>query len=113
MNRNINNNSLGRFLSGKKQDQCGNVTYRAAYVFFEKLRTLEGQKKSAARLKNEREHPTGVSFFVLLTASCIFGVSFVVLSCKMYTCVNILTFVCICLIRSFLSRRRERESMCL
>lgn len=34
---NINNNSLRQFLSGKKQDQCGNITYRAAYVFFEKL----------------------------------------------------------------------------
>ena len=58
---NINNNSMGRFLSGKGQDQCGTVTYKAAYVFFEKLRILEGQKKSAARVKNEAEHPTGFS----------------------------------------------------
>lgn len=57
----INNNSMGKFLSGKKQDQCGNVTYREAYVFFEKLRILEGKKKSAARIKNENEHPSGVS----------------------------------------------------
>lgn len=56
----INGNSMNKFLSGKKQDQCGNVTYRAAYVFFEKLRILEGKKKSAARLKNESEHPSGV-----------------------------------------------------
>lgn len=57
----INNNSMGKFLSGKKQDQCGNVTYREAYVFFEKLRILEGKKKSEARIKNENEHPSGVS----------------------------------------------------
>ncbi len=56
----INNGSMNKFLSGKKQDQCGNVTYRTAYVFFEKLRILEGKKKSAARIKNESEHPTGV-----------------------------------------------------
>ena len=59
--RNINNNSMNRFLSGKKQDQCGNVTYKAAYVFFEKLRILEGESKSAARRKNEKENPYGVS----------------------------------------------------
>ena len=58
---NINSNSLTKFLSGKKQDQCGNVTYRAAYVFFEKLRILEGKKKSPARVKNENENPAGVS----------------------------------------------------
>lgn len=56
----LNSNSLNRFLSGKKQDQCGNITYKAAYVFFEKLRILEGKKKSAARIKNEAEHPNGV-----------------------------------------------------
>ena len=52
---------MNRFLSGKKQDQCGNVTYKAAYVFFEKLRILEGESKSAARRKNEKENPYGVS----------------------------------------------------
>jgi len=57
----INNNSLTRFLSGKKQDQCATVTYKAGYVFFEKLRILEGRKKSSARLKNEQEHVTGFS----------------------------------------------------
>ena len=45
---------------------------RAAYVFFEKLRTLEGQKKSAARLKNEREHPTGVIFLCCWCVMCCF-----------------------------------------
>ena len=56
----INSNSLNKFLSGKKQDQCGNVTYRTAYVFLEKLRILEGKNKSAARLRNEVENPNGV-----------------------------------------------------
>jgi hypothetical protein len=58
---NINNNSMGRFLSGKKQDQCGNITYQSAYIFFEKLRILEGKAKSKARLKNEVANPNGVS----------------------------------------------------
>jgi hypothetical protein len=57
---NINNNSLGQFLSGKKQDQCGNITYRAAYVFFEKLRILEGKGKSTKRLTNEAVNPNEV-----------------------------------------------------
>lgn len=66
----INSNSLTRFLAGKKQDQCGSVVYRSSYVFFEKLRILEGAPKSAARKKNEAENPDGVScrvpVFVLL-----------------------------------------------
>lgn len=57
----INNNSLGKFLAGKKQDQCGNITYRTSYVFFEKKRIMEGKPKSARRLKNESEHPDGFS----------------------------------------------------
>ena len=56
---NLNSNSMSRFLAGKKQDQCANVCYKAAYVFFEKLRILEGKKKTSARLKNEAEHPSG------------------------------------------------------
>ena len=56
----INSNSLNKFLSGKRQDQCGNVTYRSAYVFFEKLRILEGKPKTASRRSNEVEHPNGV-----------------------------------------------------
>lgn len=58
---NINSNSMNRFLAGKKQDQRGNVTYKEAYVFFEKLRILEGLPKSAARVKSEAEHPNGFS----------------------------------------------------
>ena len=57
---NINNNSMARFLSGKKQDQCGNVTYRAAYIFLEKLRILEDRPKSKTRLRNEVANPSGV-----------------------------------------------------
>ena len=62
----INNNSLSKFLAGKKQNQCGNIAYRAGYVFFEKLRILEGEKKSAARKKNERENQQGVSVMCLV-----------------------------------------------
>ena len=57
----INSNSLGRFLSGKQQDQCGNVTYKKAYVFFEKLRIMEGKAKTKKRLSNEAENPRGFS----------------------------------------------------
>ena len=57
----LNSNSLSRFLAGKGQDQCASVCYKEAYVFFEKLRILEGKKKTAARLKNEAEHPSGFS----------------------------------------------------
>lgn len=55
----INSNSLNRFLRGKQQDQCGNVTYKKAYVFFEKLRLLEGEPKSSKRLSSEAENPSG------------------------------------------------------
>jgi hypothetical protein len=57
----INSNSMARFLAGKNQDQSGNVTYKAAYLFFEKLRILEGDVKSQARLQNEVAHPNGFS----------------------------------------------------
>jgi hypothetical protein len=56
----INANSLNTFLSGKKQDQCGNVAYWTAYVFLEKLRILEGERKSSTRLRNEVDYPYGV-----------------------------------------------------
>lgn len=57
----VNPNTLAKFLAGKKQDQCGNIVYRTAYVFFEKLRILEGGKKSTARKRNEERHPKGFS----------------------------------------------------
>ena len=58
---NINSGSMNTFLAGKGQDQCANVTYRESYVFFEKLRILEGQPKSTARLKNEIQQTGGFS----------------------------------------------------
>ena len=67
----INSNSLNTFLSGKRQDQCGNVTYRTAYVFFEKLRIIEGEPKSVARLSNERDHPYGVSHLTQTSIVCL------------------------------------------
>lgn len=57
-----NNNSLARFLAGKKQDQQGCIVYKLAYCFFEKLRIMEGKPKSKERLKNEQEQgPDGFS----------------------------------------------------
>jgi len=55
----VNHNSLARFLAGKKQDQQGNVVYKRAYAFFEKLRIKNGEAKSKARLKNESEQGPG------------------------------------------------------
>ena len=55
----VNHNALSRFLSAKKQDQAGNAVYPRSYGFFEKERVLEGQAKSAARRKNEKDHPEG------------------------------------------------------
>ena len=37
----------------------GNKTYKAAYLFFEKLRILEDTDKSEDRVKNETENPSG------------------------------------------------------
>ena len=57
---NMNNNSLNRFLKGQGQDQKGNCAYVNSYVFFEKMRLLEGRPKSASRLRNEEcLGPTG------------------------------------------------------
>lgn len=49
---------------GENQDQCGNVTYRRAYVFFEKKRILGGEPKTFRRLKSEKEIPMGYSLKV-------------------------------------------------
>lgn len=57
----VNSGSMNTFLASKKQDKCGNVTYKRAYEFFERLRILEGKPKSQARLKNEVEQPNGFS----------------------------------------------------
>jgi hypothetical protein len=52
---------MNPFLAGENQDQCGNITYRRAYTFFEKKRILEGEPKTARRRKNEKENPMGYS----------------------------------------------------
>ena len=55
----VNSNALAKFLSSKKQDQAGNAVYYKAYGFFEKKRIMEGEAKSAARRKNEKDQPEG------------------------------------------------------
>ncbi|KAI0662689.1 hypothetical protein C8Q70DRAFT_1051306 [Cubamyces menziesii] len=40
---------------------ASNGTYYAAYVYFEKLRILQGKKKTAKRIRNEQEYPYGFS----------------------------------------------------
>lgn len=57
--RGSNAQSLARFLTSKQQDQAANKVYRLAYIFFEKLRIMKNEPKSAARLKNESELPKG------------------------------------------------------
>eukprot|EP00899_Mesostigma_viride_P006153 jgi/Mesvir1/15539/Mv03189-RA.1 len=55
----INNNSLRRFLSyGGKDGGAGQDIYPAAYRFFEKLRIANGEEKSSARRRNERDLPS-------------------------------------------------------
>jgi hypothetical protein len=56
-----NANSLNKFLSAKKQDGRSNMTYKRAWVFFEKMRLMDGTPKSNARVKNELEQPSGFS----------------------------------------------------
>ncbi|KAF8971183.1 hypothetical protein BDZ97DRAFT_1651637 [Flammula alnicola] len=56
----INNNSYGRFMREKgKTDGATNGTYYAGYIYFEKVRILEGKKKTATRESNEIMHPYG------------------------------------------------------
>ena len=58
----INGNSLNTFLSNKGNHGCANVTYRRAYLFFERLRLHEETPKTKARLDNECEYyPVGFS----------------------------------------------------
>jgi len=56
----VNNNSYQRFMKASgPTGGAGNGTYYAAYVYFEKVRILEGKKKTAKRQRNEVEHPDG------------------------------------------------------
>ncbi|KII93199.1 hypothetical protein PLICRDRAFT_170979 [Plicaturopsis crispa FD-325 SS-3] len=56
----INNNSYSRFMKETGPDGgASNGTYKAAYIYFEKVRIAEGKKKTAKRSRNEIEHPNG------------------------------------------------------
>ena len=68
-------NSLNPFLMSKKQDKAGSIAYRRAWVFFEKKRLMEGEKKSKARVKNEAAHPDGFSLDPP-TRNCLYFVGF-------------------------------------
>ncbi|KAF8885435.1 hypothetical protein CPB85DRAFT_1337189, partial [Mucidula mucida] len=57
----INNNSYHRFmkLSGAHSG-VENGTYKAAYMYFEKVGIAEGKKKTSKRKDNEWEYPEGI-----------------------------------------------------
>ncbi|KAK0208606.1 hypothetical protein DFS33DRAFT_1380115 [Desarmillaria ectypa] len=57
----INNNLYSRFMKKKKGRTGGasNGTYYAAYVCFEKVRIVEGKKKTSTRIRHEAELPRG------------------------------------------------------
>ncbi|KAG8895480.1 hypothetical protein FRB99_000568 [Tulasnella sp. 403] len=56
----VNSNSLNQFMKQKGPNGgAGNITYRHAYVYFEKLRIFEGKKKTPTRIENEMTHPNG------------------------------------------------------
>ncbi|KAF9473398.1 hypothetical protein BDN70DRAFT_867447 [Pholiota conissans] len=56
----INSNSYNRFMKESgKNDGAANGTYYAAYIYFEKVRILENKKKTAKRLENEKQNPSG------------------------------------------------------
>jgi hypothetical protein len=52
---------LNKFLAAKQQDAAGTIAYPTMYLFFEKLRVLQGEAKSTARRLHEMESPTGFS----------------------------------------------------
>ncbi|KAI9057093.1 hypothetical protein FKP32DRAFT_1598581 [Trametes sanguinea] len=57
----INYNSYQRFMRATgPTGGAENGTYYAAYVYFEKVRIFEGKKKTAKRIRNEKEHPGGL-----------------------------------------------------
>eukprot|EP00559_Dactyliosolen_fragilissimus_P005636 CAMPEP_0184870738 /NCGR_PEP_ID=MMETSP0580-20130426/38615_1 /TAXON_ID=1118495 /ORGANISM="Dactyliosolen fragilissimus" /LENGTH=221 /DNA_ID=CAMNT_0027373003 /DNA_START=70 /DNA_END=735 /DNA_ORIENTATION=- len=55
----VNHKSLNCFLAGVKQLQSGNCTYRAGYVFFERMRIMEGVPKNPERIENEQKMAFG------------------------------------------------------
>ncbi|KAI0335410.1 hypothetical protein GY45DRAFT_1240752 [Cubamyces sp. BRFM 1775] len=59
---NINNNSYQRFMKATgPHGGASNGTYYAAYVYFEKVRILQGKKKTAKRIRSEQQNPSGSS----------------------------------------------------
>jgi len=58
---NLNGKTLNKLLASEGQEQAGNPCYKAAYIFFEKQRILDGRAKSAARLENEAKYDSGFS----------------------------------------------------
>ncbi|OBZ79413.1 hypothetical protein A0H81_00656 [Grifola frondosa] len=58
---NVNSNSYNRFMKATgPTGGASNGVYYAAYVYFEKVRIAEGKKKTAKRLRNEDEYPSGI-----------------------------------------------------
>ncbi|KIO30780.1 hypothetical protein M407DRAFT_20105 [Tulasnella calospora MUT 4182] len=57
---NVNSNSFRRFMAmDGYRSGAGNITYYAAYLYFEKRRIWEGMPKSEDRLWNEENYPEG------------------------------------------------------
>ncbi|KAH9206379.1 hypothetical protein DL95DRAFT_396987 [Leptodontidium sp. 2 PMI_412] len=55
--------TLDTFLAAKKMmGGAESPVYPAAYIFFEKKRIWEGRKKTAGRLKVEKDRPNGLAF---------------------------------------------------
>ncbi|EMD41770.1 hypothetical protein CERSUDRAFT_90346 [Gelatoporia subvermispora B] len=58
---NVNSNSYQRFMKATgPTGGASNGTYYCAYVYFEKVRIMEGKKKTAKRIRNEQEWPNGL-----------------------------------------------------
>ena len=55
----IQPSQLDKFLTSYKQDACTTNAYPYLWIFFEKLRILEGQPKSFERRHNEIYFPNG------------------------------------------------------
>ncbi|KAG9043046.1 hypothetical protein FS837_010099 [Tulasnella sp. UAMH 9824] len=74
---NINSNSFRRFMAmDGYRSGAGNITYYAAYLYFEKKRIWEGKPKSEDRLWNEDNYPDGFELrtpteYVIVPASWV------------------------------------------
>jgi len=57
----INSNSFSRFMKASGATEgATNGTYKAAYIYFEKVRIAEGKKKTPKREKNELQFRNGM-----------------------------------------------------